>query len=555
MNKNTAFRTRLIQILPFIIAALVMLPRLVSPQFGFLDDARMLSEAKHILQGSLSMDLDIQAGRFRPLYWLYYTFIYSLAGYHPIWYFLGNLILFFVLLLEIRALLKKMAFTDWQILLTSLVFVFSMPIIENFYSLGKGEPLQLVLLLLSLILLDRIQTQRTWYRRMGLALLAAICILLAILVKETALVIIPIAILWWVILMFSRDETLKAQRPAFLYYSGAALLAGASYFFLRVTSGATALLGGTYTNRYLVAIGALLEKLLRWMTQYAFNFHYLVPLALLILALWILRKLPKGKKRFDFYRWIIWGGLWAVILIPWEYAELYYLLPFALGSSILIGWIAKPILIAIQTEKKGQRYLLAGLSVLTCLLFILTLPNYRTDAKTQMTFDQVNQSMLDYVVENFSDQSTIYMNLESGNEYSEKLEIFLREHYQMESIKYGVVGEVGLEQLTNEKGAVILMPAIENQPNLTVRAGVEETYQNSWNEHVLAAAADELQTLQTFSESFQLTNINLPILICPLLGDRGFCESPDPLIDTRDFAYSWEIFQLNGTPSDGNKNP
>lgn len=543
-QEKSKTRQRLILLIPFIVMILVMLPRLTSPQFGFFDDARMLSQSQHFLEGDFSMSHDIQAGRFRPIYWLYYTLIYALAGYHPFWYFLGNLILFFILLYELRVLLKRMAFANWQILLTSLVFLFSMPIIENFYTLGKGEPLQLIFLLSSLILLNRIKAEKRTLPRLMLAMLSAVCILLAILVKETAMVIFPIAMLWLIYLLFSRDAALRQERSAYLFFTGSTILAVITYFFIRSAWGATSILGGTYTNRYLVDLSALFEKLLRWMTQFAFYFHYLIPLAGVILFLAIFKFLPKGKILFGLYRWGIWTLLWFAVLIPWEYAELYYLLPFALGGAILIGWVAQPFWRAIQALPKGKRWVLNLLGGLTGLLFILTLPNYRTDAKTQLTFDQVNQNMLHYVVEQFPADSTIYMNLQTTNEYSEKFEVYLREHYQMDSIQYGIVNEAALANLTGQKDAVILMPTIENQPRLTVRAGVEERYQTHWNAYMLEVTAEQRETLQTFSQSFRLSNVNLPALICPLLRNQGFCESPDPLIDTRLFSYGWEIYQI-----------
>ncbi len=104
MTENKKSIKRIIIILiPFILAALILLPRLISPQFGFFDDASTLSQSQRFLKGDFSMSHDKEAGRFRPVYWLYYTIFYALAGYHPFWFFLGNLILLIILLIEIQA--------------------------------------------------------------------------------------------------------------------------------------------------------------------------------------------------------------------------------------------------------------------------------------------------------------------------------------------------------------------------------------------------------------------------------------------------------------------
>jgi hypothetical protein len=101
-----------------------------------------------------------------------------------------------------------------------------------------------------------------------------------------------------------------------------------------------------------------------------------------------------------------------------------------------------------------------------------------------------------------------------------------------------------MEEINDQTGAIVLMPYINNQPNLTVRAGVEEFYQQQWNQKFLENTESNRVSLKTFEGSFRLSNVNLPTALCPLLGQRGFCENPDPLIDTRLFTYGWEIFEI-----------
>ncbi|MFU8827220.1 MAG: hypothetical protein ACNA70_06985 [Brevefilum sp.] len=58
-------------LIPLMIAVLIMAPRLASPQFGIMDDSLIYVEVQKLLQGDLSMSYDLQAGRFRPLYWFF----------------------------------------------------------------------------------------------------------------------------------------------------------------------------------------------------------------------------------------------------------------------------------------------------------------------------------------------------------------------------------------------------------------------------------------------------------------------------------------------------
>lgn len=520
-----------------------MLPRLISPQFGFFDDARTLSQSQKFLSGDFSMSHDLQAGRFRPLHWLYFAFIYLFAGYHPFWYFLGNLFLLFILLIEIRALIKKMGGTEWQILLTSLVFLLSMPLIENFYTLSKGEPLQLTLLLAGVLTLpspEKPKKSPIWVS----TLLATLCFLLANMVKETAVAMVPITFLWAMYLTLTKDSDIKNEQKWYWSLFAASVIATLLYFGLRAVFGVPFLTGGTYANRYLVDLGALLQKALRWTTQLAFYFHYMIPLILLLVVLIINKSHQIKERSFEIFKWGIWWILWIMILVPWEYAELYYLLPFAFGSAFLIGIASNPILDTIRRQIGRVRVLTIILSVMGILLFLLTLPNYRTDAKTQLTFDKINAEMLSNLVKVTPNDATIYLNVETSNEYSEKVEAFLRDHYQKSDLEYSNLNAELMDELLDHTGAFVAVPSIDNQPNLTVRAGVEEAYQKPWNEKFLENTEGHRQLIGTYQDAFRLSNINLPALLCPLGIRAGFCADPDPIFDFRTLTYGWEIYRI-----------
>src|SRR5512135_1404131 len=79
---------------PIILCILIMLPRLLSPNFGLMDDGRSLAISQGLLNGKFDLSWDVTAGRARPVYWLAFAFWYFLVGGHPFWYFLGNLLVF-----------------------------------------------------------------------------------------------------------------------------------------------------------------------------------------------------------------------------------------------------------------------------------------------------------------------------------------------------------------------------------------------------------------------------------------------------------------------------
>lgn len=542
MKTKSKTRQILIAVIPFLLALLIMLPRLLSPQFGLMDDSATLSQAQRFLNGDFSMSHDLQAGRFRPVYWLYFTLIYALAGYHPFWFFLGNLILLFILLIEIRLLVKQAGGAEWQVLLANCLFLLSMPIVENFYTLSKGEPLQLVLILGALILFAQGQKDQSkfWVR----LLFATILLLFAILVKETAIIMLPLTLLWAVYATIVNRKTQNNTERKTWFLVGAAIIATLAYFLLRNSWQTTSLLSGTYTQQYLVDLGETLHKLLRWITQFAFYFHYFMPI--LIIWIWLaIAKIPiSDTLKSTLFMWGTWWVVWFVTLIPWKFAEIYYLLPFALGGAMLIGLTAPIVLNAIKSLKVTGRTVATALSILSAVLFLLTFPNYVTNARLQLAFDKANNEMLQYLSENAPSNATVLMNINTSNEYSEKTEDYLHNHYHRGDIDYQIITLDLMEQIGNQTGAYVLVPTVENQPTLSVRAGVEEYYQDITNQSFYQQTAN-LRDLQfSISETFQLTNINLPVLLCQLGLDAGFCQDPDPIFDTRPFSYGWEIFQI-----------
>ena len=84
---KTADRNRglalFLTISPIIVAVLIMLPRLLSPQFGLFDDGRSMVTAQKVTQGVWDMSVDDFEGRFRPLYWLFFALPYALFGDGP----------------------------------------------------------------------------------------------------------------------------------------------------------------------------------------------------------------------------------------------------------------------------------------------------------------------------------------------------------------------------------------------------------------------------------------------------------------------------------------
>jgi len=543
-TKNISKRKRILLLIPFLLALLIMLPRLLSAQFGLLDDAATLARAEDILHGNLNLESDLQAGRFRPIYWLFPAAIYLVANGNSFWFFVGFLIILLLLVLVIQTHMKLRQAGFWQIFLTSTLFVLTIPIIENFYTLSKGEPLQLLLILVALVLLEFHKKAEEKRNLWWVDIASFLSILMAMLVKETAIIILPIALLWLGYVWVTNKNEDAQRRRAHLHFAISAGLAVALMFLLRTVTGASTIREGTYAYRYQFSITSILVQGARWLTLLAFYFHYLFIYLFSIILVLLLGKARRQLLDYDFVFWGIWSLLWLAVLIPWEYAEAYYLLPFSAGVAVLIGFTTPLLIEHIQKIRRIPRFIVLITLSLSGLLFGLTLPNYVTHARMQLTFDQMNHEMLVFVAENLPANGQVLINIQQKNEYTEMIERFLVEQFDRKDITVENVDATVLAVLETNHGAWLLVPRITNQPRLTVRAGVEERFQTAWNMTTLQNLNEDPVQLFSQMKTFRLANINLPVLVCPLIGEAGFCEQPDPLLDMRVFSYGWEIFQI-----------
>jgi hypothetical protein len=150
---------------PMLVCVLIMIPRLISAQFGLMDDGRALTIAQGLLHGKFDLSWDVVAGRARPIYWAAFTFWYVLVGGHPFWYFLGNLIVFSATTFLLIHLVVDVGGTKLQALLTGVIFVLSTSVIEDVYTLSKAENFQLLLMVsaISLVILAARSAERAMF--------------------------------------------------------------------------------------------------------------------------------------------------------------------------------------------------------------------------------------------------------------------------------------------------------------------------------------------------------------------------------------------------------
>lgn len=534
--------TRFAVYTPVLIAVLLMLPRLLNPQFGLYDDGRMLVTANKIAHGTWYTGLDNSEGRFRPVYWLWFTLSFLVGGKNPFWFYVANTVALVVIVAGLIFLVRALGGSRLQASFAGLIFALAGPVPESFLTL-KGEVIQLTLILLSFSTLSLCFHARRFSQRIGWIALTILTLLLAYLIKETALVLLPVSLAWYLLARFwhgyESDPTRLTARGMYLL---ANLIVAPIFFLMRTAVLSSQLSTGTYSGQYLIELGQITVSAVRWAGWLVRDFIWAVPIVILGTILLARRRTLTGKTiLFDS---LIWMGAWICVYLPWNFMAEYYMLPFALGLAVFVSALIVEIIPTFR-ESRGKQWTATGILGLSTLLLAGVLMNTLTDIRMQLAIDSTNARMMTYLVQNTEPGSTILVNIQDPNEYFYEMQTQLGQVDHRPDLKVRLFSTD--MTLAGQTGAVyIVSPYVQNQPLLTVRMGVVEISQNNWDRLLQGFLQTHSGWQAVFkpTSSFHLSDVNYPRLFCPFIKTRAFCAAAEPLVDFRQFNYGWTIYQL-----------
>jgi len=527
---------------PILMAILLMLPRLIAPQFGLFDDGRTLVTAEKISHGTWYTGQDSIEGRFRPMHWLWFTLSYLIGGKSPFWFYITNTLALVLIVAAMILLVRAIGGSRLQAFLAGSSFVLAGPVVESFLTL-KGEVLQLMLILFSLLVALLYKRARTRGQKVGVVALTTALLLLADMTKETAIVLLPISLAWYLLARFwpgyIKDPAQRATRRAYLL---ANLLAVPLFFLARTAAFSAQISTGTYSGQYAFQAGQIAISALRWAGWLVRDFTWVLPLALLVIVLAVSqRRLNNFAILVDSF---IWMGAWVCVYLPWNFMAEYYMLPFALGGSIfasaLIGEIAPAL------SKSGWKQWMASIFiVLSGILIIGHLLNNLTNAHIQLTVDSANAKMMNFLAQQTEPDSHILVNIQYPNEYFYEMQTQLKELYTRPDLNV-LTFRPDMSLPSDGKATYIVSPFVKNEPLLTVRMGVIENSQRDWDTtlHGFLQTKPGSQVVYEMTAGFQLSNVDYPRVFCPLIKTRLFCAAPAPVVDTRPFDYGWKVYKL-----------
>lgn len=526
---------------PVLIAILVMLPRLLSPQFGLFDDGRTLVTAQTITSGTWYTGKDSFEGRFRPIHWLWFSVLYLLDGANPFWFFIGNLLALAFVTWGIIFLVRKAGGNCLQAWLAGAFFVLAGPIPETFFSL-KGEVHQSVFLMLALLsMLPYSKSQSRW-QKAGALVLSAMAALLANLSKETSVVLLPISVTWyalvWVIPGYGKESDRRDRYGAFAF---ANIMAVIAFFIIRTWIISMQVNTGTYTQRYAVDFGQIIQSAVRWGGWLVRDFIWVVPLFLAALLLIASRRKIQSVLLLESF---VWMGAWMGIYLPWNFMAEYYMLPFTMGLAVFASALVIEVIPALR-EQGWKKWLSVAVLGLSFLLFVGSFFNLLTNARVQLVVDESNARMMTEVARSAASNSLILVNFQDFTEYVAEMQTQFGALYGRPDLRVEMFNPE--ETIPDANGDTYIVAAsVHNQPLLTVRMGVVEESQGNWNERLkkFLQANDNWKSVYEVMRTFRLSDVNYPRLFCPFIKTRAFCATSAPFVDTRPFTYGWTIYKL-----------
>jgi len=543
VNQKSSWYSRYWIYTPLIICVLIMLPRMISPQFGLLDDGRSLTIAQGIVHGKWDLSWDVIAGRARPVYWAAFAFWYWLAGGHAFWYFLGNLIVFSATTLLLIRLVVLLGGSNLQAWLTGLVFALSTPVIENVYTLSKGENFQVLLLVSAIGLVVMAVRSARGVRYWLLMVCAALLVLAACFTKENTLVMLPISLVWWAIAWLGRWRHISSApfvEKVTRWIMFISLVSGLVFYLGRTLMLSTKILGVGQSSEFSFAPSQILNSIVRWGGWMLRDYLWLLPLGIMVLVVCLLqRRWPRSG-----LWWLagVWMVFWLGLYLPWHFALEYYLLPFAAGTAVLTGAMLVEIIDLLKQAGRIWRWMSIATLTLTSLLLLATQANSFTDASIQLAQDAANSRVLEYVVENAPDGSLVVVNIQLANEYIEQMQLMLANFYRrpdLELINYQ--GEDLSLLKTQSHATYFLLADLENQPKMTVRMGLDEPSLQVWNAHVLPMLSSWHAVFQV-TEDPPILTVDFPRLLCSIIYRENYCSAGTGLVNYKQFHYQWSVY-------------
>lgn len=208
-------------LLLFLLSSIIYFwPFLVHPAFNLIDDGVSLRVSNELLSGNFSSLVETGAGRLRPIYWIYFSFIYLISGTNPIGYWLAQAFVFSLTLFSIWYLIRDgLSGVFSKVFGFILLLLFFIPAVsENLYRLGTAEVRQMLFVIIFMIWMKKFinSTIPKW--------IGFFVFFLAIFTKETSIFLLPLFAVYLFPFLLKNFKKYKKFVCSLLFFSFATLV-------------------------------------------------------------------------------------------------------------------------------------------------------------------------------------------------------------------------------------------------------------------------------------------------------------------------------------------
>jgi len=327
------------------------------------------------------------------------------------------------------------------------------------------------------------------------------------------------------------------------------LTMAAVYWGTRSLSGTSAVVAGTDSAHYVVMPGAVLNSLARYLAWYVRDFPFLMPLLAFVAGVFFASRRTKWEREWCVVvGCVLWIVGWTVVLLPWHSALEYYLLPAALGASILSGVGLSAVIRSARRGSVSIRTVSGVVLLFVLCLGLTTLLNGVTNGRIQVAVDRSNGRLIDYLAQSVPQDGTVLVHLHEPSEYVFEMGLHLALLKHRGDIK---IGYFSGSSLSTSPGAFIVTPVVRNQPLPAVRLGVWEGDVAADRPELLKLLGDSAKPAWQDVSQVALLAVCVEKPVCRALlavgaDGRGvtWCGAERPLIDTRVFEYGWEVYRM-----------
>jgi 4-amino-4-deoxy-L-arabinose transferase-like glycosyltransferase len=445
MRNQPGYRFGLTGLITLGLSLLSVWPTLVDPHWGLYDDATTLTTAQ-AMQAAWQIQ-ELGSGRYRPAYFLYYALQYRFFGTAALGYYVIQALVLMLTNLVLYGIVRVLTGSRPLAWFAVLIFLTSSSMVENYHTLSKAEPRLVLFLLVSLycfIRADRaaqspvrhVQARR--FPRLSSilwAIASGVSLLLAALTKETALIVLPAALLWALLVFGIEHHAPRRPRTAAaLQYCALNALVFSLFALAAYGYQPTPLpLEGGYTGAHLSFVPSL-NRLVDYM-QSSFDAFLLVGLATAGTSSWLLLR-PRVVSPTAVYALlcVLCAVLYAsVFTFVWQLQLAYYLLPVAAWTAIAISLLTKVLLI----DRRPRRvYTLTWLilALPLALARAYSIPAIYNGAVALKTWDRVNAQMVHWVASLPKATGVFFSNYHDDHEYLYQLRLLLALLYHRSDI-------------------------------------------------------------------------------------------------------------------------